>query len=99
MLMKLRAWWYLRFAPTVPLGNGTGKRMPLEVREYIMRNSIKQALAETDEEKKKFFCTLFWQQAMSGQVSAQMSDELIAATFKLTPSDNRPPLPPTAIII
>jgi len=48
--------------------------------------------AKTDEEKRNL-STLFWGQAMSGVVSAAVSDELIAAAFKVLDGVPFPPLP------
>lgn len=91
MWMQLRAWWYLRFSPTIPLDDkgATGTRMPPDVREYIIRRSIQPAIdkAKTDEAKKKL-SGLFWDQAVSGLISPGLSDELIAAAFRVL--DNVP---------
>jgi hypothetical protein len=96
MWMQLRAWWYLRFARTVPLDDqgATGAKMPSDVREYVIRSSIKPAIdkTKTDEAKKKP-SALFWDQAMSGLLSAALSDELIAASFKVLDRVPFPPLP------
>lgn len=68
--------------------------MPSDVREYVIRCSIKPAIdkAKTDEAKKKL-SALFWDQAMSGLVSAALRDELIAAAFKALDGVPVPPFP------
>lgn len=82
--MRLRAWWYLTFAPTVPVESGTGSRMPYDVRAFVVRRSMEQALKETTpRETKHELCSVFFQQGMSGIFDPKLTDELIAASFKL----------------
>lgn len=69
--------------------------MPQEVREYIVRCSIKAAHGSTtSNEDKRRLCQLFLQSAMSGVFSDEMTDELVAAAYELASNTSSQPVFP-----
>lgn len=68
--------------------------MPPDVREYVIRRSIRPALdqAKTADEKQKL-SAIFLAQAHSGLVGAALMNELIAAAFKVLDGVPDRPLP------
>jgi hypothetical protein len=72
--------------------------MPRDVREFVLRRDLKPAIAmaKTNEEKEKLSATLFKASLSleNHEISSELRDELIAASFKLL---DRVPLPLTAM--
>lgn len=83
MIMSVRAWWWAQV-------RGNPEDMPREVREYIIRRHLKDAIdaAKTIDEKIEFSKSLM-SSALTldeDQVGADLRDELIAASSKLLDS-------------
>ena len=89
MWMRLRAWWYLH----------NSRHLPRDVREYIVRRYLGDALKEqqTPEQKRALIAEM-----MNGaiflkddEISQELRDELIKAAFELTGEPEPLPMPPT----